>query len=313
MKRIVRIEPGYGAATSFLHNGSLGDVIASVPGMREVYRKSKKKITLYLFKDQVATYYPGAIHPTRSESGQMVLLNEAMINMLKPLLMAQPCFKDVKVWDGEIINVNLNNIRNTNVGMPNFCLSRWYFYVFPEMSCDLSEKWLTVPDSKKNLAKGKILISRTERYNNPNIDYSFLRPYQKNILFIGTELEYVIFVYRFGLKEIKRLVVDDFMELAQAIKQCKFHISNQTMAFQISQGLKIPRIVELYEDAPNVLVVGKNAYDFLSQEGLEFNFHRLMGTEKQYRVEYMAKMKKMQKINETVETVSLPKLNPITH
>jgi len=289
MKRKVTIQQADGPPTSFLHNGSIGDVIASVPGMKEVYRRTKKKITLYLFKDQKATYYTGAMHPTKSAGGDMVLLNETVIKMLMPLLKAQPCFKDVKIWDGEIVNVNLNDIRTTNVGMPNFCLSRWYFYVFPEMSCDLSKKWLVVPPSTKNLAKGKIIISRTERYNNPNIDYSFLHPYQNDILFAGTELEYVIFMHRFNLKNIKRLVIKDFLELAQAIQQSKFHISNQTMAFQISQGIKHPRIVELCEFAPNVLVIGKDAYDFLSQEGLELSFHRLMGTEKKYIKEYKEK------------------------
>jgi hypothetical protein len=49
-----------------------------------------------------------------------------------------------------------------------------------------------------------------------------------------------------------------------------FHVSNQTMAFQISQGLKHPRIVELCEFAPNVLVIGEDAYDFFAQSGLEY-------------------------------------------
>jgi hypothetical protein len=247
--------------------------------MREVYRKTKKKLILYLVNGQTATYYSGATHPTRDANGKMVMLNKKMIDMLIPLLKAQECFEDVRVWKNEKVHVDLNKIRETNVGMPSFCISRWYFYVWPEMACDLTEQWLTVPDTDKDFAKGKILISRTERYLNPNeLSYKFLKPYQKDILFIGTELEHAIFVNRFKLKKIKRLIVKDFLELAQAIKQSKFHMSNQTMAFQISQGLKHPRMVELYELAPNVIPIGKNAYDFFSQTGLEYHFHTLNNT-----------------------------------
>lgn len=267
---------------SFIHNGSIGDVIASVPGMREAYRKTGKKVNLYLLNGQAAVYYPGATHPTRGGDGKMVLLNETVIKMLIPLLKAQPFFNDVKMWDKEPVQYDLNQIRETNVGAPNFCLSRWYFYTFPDLACDLSEQWLTIPEADKDIAKGKIIITRTERYTNPNIDYSFLKPFQSDILFSGTELEFNIFKYRFGLKEIKHLIVSDFLELAQAIKQSKFHISNQTMAFQISQGLKIPRIVELCQYAPNVLVIGKDAYDFFAQESLEYYFHTLNGTLEKY-------------------------------
>ncbi len=257
-------------ATSFLHNGTIGDVIASIPGMQEISRKNGRKLTLYLLNGQAAKYMKGLTHPTRSKDGKtMVMLNDEMINMLAPLIKAQECFADCKKWEDELIHIDLNKIRETYVGQPNFCISRWYFYAFPDMACDLTKKWLTVPPTEKDLAKGKIIVTRTERYLNPEIDYFFLKHYEKDILFSGTELEYLIFKHRFNLN-IERLVVNDFLELAQAIDQSLFHISNQTMAFQISQGLKHPRILELCADAPNVLVLGEDAYDFFSQVGLEY-------------------------------------------
>lgn len=264
------ISPILVPATSFLHNGTIGDVIASVPGMKEIYKKTGRKITLYLVNGQTAKYYDGATHPTRSKDGRtMVMLNEEMINMLIPLLMEQGFFEDVKIWANEKIHIDLNKIRETNVGMPNFCISRWYFYVYPDMACDLSKKWLTVPETDKDLAKGKIIVSRTERYLNPNIDYFFLKQYERDVLFTGTELEYMIFRYRYNLN-VERLIVKDFLELAQAIQQSLFHISCQTMSFQISQGIKHPRILELCQYAPNVLVIGEDAYDFFAQGALEY-------------------------------------------
>jgi hypothetical protein len=50
------------------------------------------------------------------------------------------------------------------------------------------------------------------------------------------------------------------------------------MIFQIAEGLKIPRIVELCAHAPNVIPVGEMAFDFYAQNALEMYFHTLNGT-----------------------------------
>lgn len=254
---------------SFLHSGSIGDVWASIPAMKEHYRKTNKKVTLYLEKDRVAFYYDGATHPTRDANNNMVMLNESMIEMMKPLLLAQECIGDVKVWNGEPIMADLNAIRDTYVGMPSFSINRWYFYVFPQLACDLTKQWLFVPDTEKDYARGKILITRSERYRNEHIDYAFLKKYEDELIFSGTMKEYNNFCMNYDL-QVKKLHIDNFLQLAQAIKQCRFHISNQTQAFQISEGLRHPRIIELCGFAPNVLVHGEDAYDFLAQVGLEY-------------------------------------------
>lgn len=204
------------------------------------------------------------------------MLNEDMINMMIPLFKAQECIADCKIWNNEPIQINLNEMRQTFVNMPNGCISRWQFYTWPDLACDLSEIWLTVPDTNIDYAKGKIIVTRSERYLNQTINYLFLKNYEKDILFVGTELEYQIFKLRYKLN-IERLEIKNFLELAQALKQCKFHISNQTQAFQLSQGLKIPRIVELCSFAPNVIPYGKNAFDFYAQEALEYYVSVLNG------------------------------------
>jgi hypothetical protein len=270
--------------TNFLHTGNIGDVHSSLPVMREFYRQTGKKVNLYLEKDHPAEYYQGAVHPTKSAAGEMVMLNEAMINMMIPLYQAQPFIEEVKVWENETVHVDLNKIRTTFVGMPSFSLNRWYFYVFPDLACDLSGVWLEVPDAEKDLAKGKIVITRSERYLNPKIDYSFLKPYEDDLVFCGTMREYNIFCMTYDLN-VRKLTISNFLELAQAIKQCKFHITNQTQAFQLSEGQKIPRILELCGVAPNCIPIGEHAYDFFAQGALEYYFHKLNGTLEQHIVE----------------------------
>ena|ERR1700760_7603 len=254
---------------TFIHGGNTGDVLASLPALKEFYKKTGKKAILYLRNGEQAFYYEGAVHPVKDTQGENVKLNQYMINMLLPLLSIQPYIEMVKEWEGEEFAIDLDAIRTGYVGMPFFMIQRWYFYVYPDLACDLSKSWLEIPETDKDFAIGKFIVTRTERYLNNKIDYSFLKEYEKDILFAGTELEFIIFKTRFGLN-IKRLEVNDFLELAQAIKQSKFHLSNQTMAAQISEGIKHPRIVELCGSAGNVIPIGEDAFDFFAQEGLEY-------------------------------------------
>lgn len=265
---------------SFLHSGNSGDIIASLPAIREFYRKTGVKPILYLRKGVEAFYYEGAVHPVKQD-GKNVMLNDSMIAMLAPLLKAQSFLEDVKEWADEEIGCDLDNIRETYVGMPGLSINRWYFYVYPDLSCDLSKPWLEVPDAEKDFAKDKIIITRTERYTNPHIDYSFLKPYEDEIVFSGTMREYNVFCMTYDLN-IRKLTITNFLELAQAIKQSRFHITNQTMANQISQGIFHPSILEVCGFAPNCIPIGENRYDFLSQRGLEWAFHQLNGTIKTY-------------------------------
>jgi hypothetical protein len=259
---------------SFSHTGNIGDVWASIPGMREIYRKTGKKIDLYLEKEIPAEYYKGAVHPTKDAGGNPVMLNDKMIEMMIPLLKAQEFINEAKVWEEEEISFYLGAIRDTFVGMPNFSINRWYFTVYPDMACDLSKVWLDVPDSEKDIAKGKVIVTRSERYRNDYANYSFLKPYEDDLLFCGTMREYNNFCMAYDLN-VRKLNINNFLELAQAIKQCRFHVTNQTQAFQLSEGLKKPRILELCSFAPNCIPIGEDAYDFFAQQALEYYFEYL--------------------------------------
>lgn len=265
------------STTSFLHDGSIGDVWASLPAIRENYKKTGKKAILYLTNGQAAFYYEGATHPTRNENNVQVLLNEEIINMMIPLLMAQPYIEDARIHKDEPIDLDLNAIRHTFINMPNGSLARWYFIVYPDLACDLSEKYIFAPETDKDFAKGKIIVSRTERYQNDQIEYSFLKKYEGNLVFSGTKKEYNLFCMNNDL-DIPKLQISNFLELAQALKQAKGLLSNQTQIFQIAEGLKTPRVAELCKIAPNVIPVGEKAYDYYAQEGLEYYFHELNGT-----------------------------------
>lgn len=274
--------------TSFSHTGNIGDCHAAIPAMRQHFINTGKKIDLYLFKNVPAFYYEGAVHPTKDDNGHNCMLNQKMIDMMTPLLKAQNFINEVYSVDHseydaykDKIQVHLEWFRENQIGLPNFSINRWYFYVFPDLTCDLSRVWLEVPESEKDYAKGKIVITRSERYTNPGIDYSFLKPYEDDIVFCGTMREYNNFCMSYDLN-VRKLNINNFLELAQAIQQCRFHITNQTQAFQLSEGQKVLRILELCSFAANCIPIGEKAYDFHNQLGLEYAFHKLNGTVEWY-------------------------------
>lgn len=265
--------------TTALHDGTLGDIWASLASLQQYYKMTGKKVVLYLTNGQTAHYYDGAVHPTLGEDGKtMVMLNDKMIKMAIPLLKAQPYIEDAVQHNGEPIGINLNMIRETFVNMPYHSLAKWYQYVFPDLACDLSKPYMFVPETFVNYAIDKIVISRTERYLNPQISYYFLKGQEDKFVFAGTELEHIIFNARFGLN-VKRMVVSTFLELAQAVKQSRGTLSNQTQLAQLSEAMKVPRIVELCNFAPNVDFVGENAFEFYAQVALEYYVARLLGEE----------------------------------
>jgi hypothetical protein len=261
---------------NLLHKGNSGDIISALPAIREIFKKMGQKPNLYLYEDHPAIYYDGATHPVKDEDGKDVSLNEYMISMLIPLLRAQPYIGEVKKFEEEVIDVDLSYIRDGYVNMPYSQLQRCYFYLYPDLACDLSKSYIELPETKKDFAIGKIIINRTQRYNNNLINYSFLKEYEDSLLFAGTEFEHMIFCEQFGL-DFPRLQISDFLELAQALLQSRFFIGGQSFCYQISEGLKIPRILELCNFAPNCLVIGELAYDFYHQGALEYYVSELAG------------------------------------
>ncbi len=70
-------------------------------------------------------------------------------------------------------------------------IAKWYFYAFgnciADKKMDLKNAWLSA--NPQNEFKNIIVLARSTRYNNPHIDYGFLKKYE-NIVFLGVESEY---------------------------------------------------------------------------------------------------------------------------
>lgn len=263
---------------SIKHSMPAGDLLGLLPGIRQVCKENDSKCIIYQRVDlaygEMSGAYIGAAYSIKDEKGEAVTMNRPVFDALKPLLLYQNYIEDFREWDGESTTFDMDELRRCDTTMPYGSINRWPFYLWPDMACDLSEAWLETPDIKETNSEGQILINRTERYNNMLISYNFLKGYGDRVYFLGLPNEHKIFNERHRL-EVSRLEGKDFLEIATALKNCKLYIGNQSAIFQIAEGLKIPRILEVCKQMPNVIGSGKGFYDFLHQPQLEYYVTKL--------------------------------------
>jgi hypothetical protein len=262
---------------SVKHSINSGDLISSLPGLQHVYNKLGKKSKIYQRLNLPAQYYEGASHPVKQD-GIHVTMNERQLGLLKPLLEYQDYIESVDEWVGQAVDFDFDIIREGIYStMPFGSINRWIWYAHPLLACDLSEKWLKVPEltNDRYSIKDKIIINLTSRYRNDLITYYFLKKWEDRIVFSGVHSEYVKFKEDYKL-EVPILETKDFLELAQYIANCKLYIGNQSMGWHIADALKVTRLLEVCRAASNCPPNGANGYDYLQQGALEIYVNKFM-------------------------------------
>ena len=251
-----------------------GDLITMLPGMQKLYRETGQKAKIYQRLDMPAYYYDDANHPIRDKNNVQVCMNEATFLMMKPLLEAQDYIESFEIWQGEKVQFDFDLTRHSSqIPLPSGSIHAWGSLIFPQLECDLSEPWV---DAKYTSIGNRILINRTFRYNNPYIDYHFLKKHKPETLaFIGTEQEQDKFCKDWGL-EITRIDIPDFRRLAMAIKSCRFFVGNQSLCWHLADAMKQKRILEVCAAYPNSFPTGKDGYSFVTQPALEYQFNQLL-------------------------------------
>jgi hypothetical protein len=245
----------YKMLTSFKHSGNSGDIIYSLPTVFELAKNGKAQI--YLNEGEVGIYQD--YHPLGG-----VMLNDKVIQMLKPLLSYQPRIELCEKYNGEKIDYDLDQFRTYGILMDRGSIVKWYYYVYG-ISADSSVPWLTAPVDHHYA--DYLVVARSHRYRQPMIDYSFLKKYPKKI-FVGVPEEYEDM--KKVLPDIEYRPVKDFLEMATIITSCRLFIGNQSFPFSIAEALKANRLLEVYYKAPNVIVEGRGGNDFMYQPQFEY-------------------------------------------
>jgi len=272
-----------------------GDLINFLPGIKHVCQRDNKKAILVLGLD-INWQSVGAL--TRKSPAT---ISKETFESLKPLLLSQYYIAQVWSWEEfapdtyklwcdffkimrsplEMIQfhnkyfynvVDLDKIYLTPTNIPYGNIHRWPWYCYPDMACDLSKPWIDIaPDDS---LQHTIVVNRTLRSQNPNINYKFLKPHEDKIIFLGHEDEAGAFMLENDLN-IRYARPVNILGLAVIIRSCKFFIGNQSLCFALAEAMKVPRILETCSYLPNVIPSGEKAYDFYFQSTLEYYFNFL--------------------------------------
>ena len=247
---------------SFSHCGHLGDVINSLPTVRELSKSHKCDYFIHTEKvlEDNAKNYKGF--------GDEVYLKHKVVDMLLPLFAKLPYLKKTEKLNNQDIDIDFNLIRKMPINL-NIDSVRWYFHL-TGVHANLNEPYIFAEPHK--YIKNKIVIMRNTRRKNYITNYKFLKNY-KDLLFIGLEEEF---------KDLKKEVPNlefynckDFLEVAEIIKSSKFFLGNLSFGYTIAEGLKVPRLLESVPEFPLVYPNGDNAYDFYFQSHFEKLFDQL--------------------------------------
>lgn len=274
------IKPETPTLNKIFHAVNPGDMIAAMGCIKRFYEVTGRKSIVYQSTTQLAAYYAGAVHPTVNERGENVCCNKPMFDMLKPLIESQEYISSFEEYSGQPYDLDFNVVRGkTFVNLPHGAIQNWVSLAFPDLAFDISKPWMTLPGKcpkyMKDQVQGKIILNFTERYRSGMIDYFFLKNYEPNLVFAGTEKEHYLFASKWNLN-IPRLEVKNFLDLAYGIREAKFMMGNQSFNYNIACAIHSPRILEICQYAQNCIHgVGENSYGFFHQVGAEYYFRKL--------------------------------------
>lgn len=219
------------------HGGDIGDIIYSLPTVKAILKKEKKKQCIfYLYLNQ-----------------QQARMNRTLAEFIKPLLLYQPYIKEVNIVENlPKIDYNLDvwrqhkDIRNRHIAFAHADSQH--------LEVDISKAWLKVPKVKKF---DVVLLARSGRNRSKNFRWNeVFKGMKGKFAFVGTVQEFE----EMHFQGVPHLKVKDALHLAKHIKACNLFVGNQSFPYALAEATKVNRIQETSESAPNCLPFGDNAW-----------------------------------------------------
>jgi hypothetical protein len=268
-----------GACARIKHSVNIGDLVAAMGCVKKYHQLAKRKAIMVQTIGFPAAYYTGAEHPIVDETGKNVSVNSKIWDMIKPLIESQEYIHSFEKYEGQPIDIDFDVIRGkTQVNIPHGTIQGWLPLAFPDLAFDISVPWIHIDDNCplkiKYQVANKILLNFTSRYR-AKIDYYFLQKYAPDLIFSGTEKEHWDFCNQWNLT-IPRLEIDNFLDLAYAVKEARFSMGNQSMLWNLAQAMGTKRILEMCSYAANCFPgIGADSHGYFYQVGAEYYWRLL--------------------------------------
>ena len=211
----------------FRHRRKLGDVIYSLPAMRQLGGG-----VLYLDPDSL-------------DGTQDQIYWREKFKTLIPFLEQQPYIDEVRIRDQEPFDIDLDAYLRTTHGTPGdrITITANHFIGLGLDVPDAIAPWLTARNPSMTYP---IVIHRSHHYHGA-VDYSFLLDVREKLYCVGSAEER----RPFEAIGARPLVTNDVRELAEVINGCGVFIGNQSLPLAIAAGLGKPRMIEESDRLPN--------------------------------------------------------------
>jgi glycosyltransferase involved in cell wall biosynthesis len=178
------------------------------------------------------------------------------LHLIKPLLESQSYIKSVQEHTDEPIHWDASDFRTQHRWTQSLTHSHLLHYRsqthLPPISPDFRKPWLTGITADPR-AKGRVLVHRTDRYNNDDFKWAdVVKHYGHRLMLVGTAEERDRFCGAFG--HVEYVPTADLLEVAQLVAGADLVIAGQSCVLAIAEAMKRPRIAEISASQPDVIV-----------------------------------------------------------
>lgn len=221
---------------TFRHSGDLGDCIYALAILREIEGTHTLRLV-----DR-----PGVTNLLTPRAG-----------VIMPLMEAQPYIEKVECSEAavDVDFVKFRRFHSHTTTLVQAQLSEYLLNVDGLLKITGEIPWLHA-EADKSFA-GKVIIARSPRYNNHWFPWrQIVRHYGKRLVFVGTDKEHEDFVSAYG--HVNRLILRDFLHLAQVIKGAGIFIGNQSSPQSVAMGLGVRIIQETCLEQPDCIYTRSN-------------------------------------------------------
>lgn len=234
-----------GETRTFKHSGNLGDIIFSLPTI----------IAL-----------GGGILYISDGKGKLVRpMSKTMIGQMIELLKKQPYLTDVRPYNNEKIDYDLDKFRAGYGPGFEIHLAVRHLTTFG-VDFDLSLPWL---ENIEPLYLGDIVIQNGFRARDVALNWRVLKGFEDKCVFVGFKHEHRKFQRMTRLK-VRFHQLNSILELARAIKGSKLFVGNQSLGFALAEAMKQPRVLEVSYQEPSGMPQSYNGHILLSKKLIQY-------------------------------------------
>jgi hypothetical protein len=174
----------------------------------------------------------------------------------------QPYIRTVRFKTHETPSVNLDDFRAKWMQLrptgahAQYNLCELFLLTFSLPMALANDAWLTIPDPQyKWVCTPPVIFSRSFRYRNHRFPWKAVwQKYKTDAAFLGTENEWLEFCETVG--KVPHVETLTLLEAACLIAKCKLFVGNQSALYSIAEGLKMPRVLEVWRQEPNCCFPG---------------------------------------------------------